>query len=58
MNCNFFLQILETLGVGDLFNATSDFSTLSDDHGIVFDDAVHKAKIQVDEEGMLLLTVS
>ncbi|XP_045508326.1 serine protease inhibitor 88Ea-like [Colias croceus] len=43
--------ILETLGVGDLFNATSDFSTLTDDRGIVFDDAVHKAKIQVDEEG-------
>ncbi|CAK1548575.1 unnamed protein product [Leptosia nina] len=43
--------ILETLGVGDLFNATSDFSTLTDDRGILFDDAIHKAKIQVDEEG-------
>ncbi|XP_046971578.1 serine protease inhibitor 88Ea-like [Vanessa cardui] len=44
-------SILDTMGVGDLFNSSADFSTLSDDHGIVFDDAVHKAKIQVDEEG-------
>nr|XP_026484360.1 serine protease inhibitor 88Ea-like isoform X1 [Vanessa tameamea] len=44
-------SILNTMGVGDLFNSSADFSTLSEDHGIVFDDAVHKAKIQVDEEG-------
>ncbi|CAH4030837.1 serine protease inhibitor 88Ea-like [Pieris brassicae] len=43
--------ILESLGAGDLFNATADFSSLTDDHGIYFDDAMHKAKIQVDEEG-------
>ncbi|XP_063393997.1 serine protease inhibitor 88Ea-like [Cydia fagiglandana] len=42
--------ILETLGVGDLFNSTSDFTTLTDDH-VSFDDAIHKAKIQIDEEG-------
>lgn len=47
------LQILETLGVGDLFNATADFSTLTDQHGVLFDDAVHKAKIQLDEEGII-----
>ncbi|KAJ2946433.1 hypothetical protein O0L34_g12475 [Tuta absoluta] len=44
-------DILETLGVGDLFNSSADFSTLTPQSGIVFDDAVHKAKIQVDEEG-------
>ncbi|OWR46462.1 seminal fluid protein CSSFP042 [Danaus plexippus plexippus] len=43
--------ILERLGVGDLFNASSDFSTMMEDRGVIFDDAVHKAKIQVDEEG-------
>ncbi|KAI5634812.1 serpin (serine protease inhibitor) domain-containing protein [Phthorimaea operculella] len=44
-------DILETLGVGDLFNSSADFSTLTPQSGILFDDAVHKAKIQVDEEG-------
>ncbi|KAI8429849.1 hypothetical protein MSG28_000352 [Choristoneura fumiferana] len=42
--------ILLNLGVGDLFNSTSDFSTLTDQR-VNFDDAVHKAKIQIDEEG-------
>ncbi|KAH9634006.1 hypothetical protein HF086_001208 [Spodoptera exigua] len=44
-------DVLETLGVGDLFNVTADFTTLSEQPGILFDDAVHKAKIQTDEEG-------
>ncbi|CAB3237223.1 unnamed protein product [Arctia plantaginis] len=44
-------NILEDLGVGDLFNATADFSTLTEQPGILFDDAVHKAKIQIDEDG-------
>ncbi|KAM3966466.1 serine protease inhibitor 6 [Aphomia sociella] len=43
--------ILEGLGVGDLFNVTADFSTLTEQKGVLFDDAVHKAKIQLDEEG-------
>lgn len=43
--------MLETLGAGQLFNETVDFSTLSEHKGILFDDAVHKAKIQIDEEG-------
>lgn len=47
----YLFQVLETLGVGDLFNATADFTTLSEQPGILFDDAVHKAKIQTDEEG-------
>lgn len=44
-------DILEKLGVGDLFNGTADFSTLTEQHGILFDDAIHKAKIDVNEEG-------
>ncbi|XP_013144656.1 PREDICTED: serpin B3-like [Papilio polytes] len=44
-------SVLEGLGVGDLFNSSADFSTLTEDHGIRFDDAIHQAKIQVDEEG-------
>lgn len=43
--------MLERLNVGDLFNETADFSSLSSDRGILFDDATHKAKIQVNEEG-------
>ncbi|VVC94147.1 unnamed protein product [Leptidea sinapis] len=43
--------ILEALGVGDLFNSSADFSTLSDKQSVFFDDAIHKAKIQIDEEG-------
>lgn len=45
-------QVLETLDVGDLFNTSADFTTLTEQRGILFDDAIHKAKIQVDEEGM------
>lgn len=43
------------MGVGDLFNNTADFTTLTDNRGIRFDDAVHKAKIQLDEEGISIL---
>ncbi|CAG9783036.1 unnamed protein product [Diatraea saccharalis] len=44
-------EILEVVGVGDLFNASADFTTLTEQSGVLFDDAVHKAKIQLDEEG-------
>nr|ATD87113.1 serpin 6 [Antheraea pernyi] len=44
-------EVLENIGAGALFNETTDFSTLTEHKGIIFDDAVHKAKIQVDEEG-------
>ncbi|CAH2068578.1 unnamed protein product, partial [Iphiclides podalirius] len=44
-------QVLESMGVGDLFDATADFSTLTEDPEVLFDDAVHEAKIQIDEEG-------
>ena len=50
-NAYFFFQVLEKLGVGDLFNTTADFSTLSEQRGILFDDAIHKAKVQIDEAG-------
>ncbi|KAL4709183.1 hypothetical protein ACJJTC_008111 [Scirpophaga incertulas] len=44
-------DVLELVGVGDLFNVSSDFSSLTEEGGVLFDDAVHKAKIQLDEEG-------
>lgn len=44
-------EVLEVLGVGDLFNETADFTTLTENRGVIFDDAVHKSKIQIDEEG-------
>lgn len=50
---SFIFQVLESLGVGNLFNGTADFSTLTEQK-VTFDDAVHKAKIQVDEEGRFL----
>ncbi|XP_049887302.1 serine protease inhibitor 88Ea-like isoform X2 [Pectinophora gossypiella] len=44
-------DVLETMGVGDLFSSSANFSTLAEPSGVQFDDAIHKAKIQVDEEG-------
>lgn len=45
------LQVLEMVGVGDLFEPTSDFSWLTGEIGAHFNDATHKAKIRVDENG-------
>lgn len=45
-----FLQVLEKMGIGDLFNVTSNLSTLSDEK-LSLGGALHKAKIQVNEEG-------
>lgn len=39
------------VGVGDLFEPTSDFSWLTGEIGAHFNDATHKAKIRVDENG-------
>lgn len=39
------------MGVGDLFNASADLSALTGGSEIKLDTAIHKAKIQVDEEG-------
>jgi serpin B len=44
-------QILERLGVGDLFQSTSNLSGFTEQSGLYFDEAVHKAKISVDEQG-------
>ncbi|PSN55974.1 Serine protease inhibitor 88Ea [Blattella germanica] len=43
--------ILERLGVGDLFQSTSDLSGFTGEQGLRLDEAVHKAKISVDEQG-------
>lgn len=45
------IPILETMGVGDLFKGEADLSSLTGSPGIQLNDAVHKAKIQVDEDG-------
>ncbi|KAG8282487.1 serine protease inhibitor 88Ea-like [Homalodisca vitripennis] len=45
------VPVLANLGVGDLFNSSADLSSLTGSPGIQLDDAVHKAKIQVDEDG-------
>ncbi|XP_026466851.1 serine protease inhibitor 88Ea-like isoform X2 [Ctenocephalides felis] len=43
--------VLQQLGVGDLFDATADLSGLAPQGHVHLDDAVHKAKIEVDEQG-------
>ncbi|KAK6633249.1 hypothetical protein RUM44_003850 [Polyplax serrata] len=44
--------IFDSLGLSELFNSDADFSTLTGDaETIHFSDAVHKAKVEVDEEG-------
>lgn len=46
------VQILEQMGVGDLFTGSADLSALTGSpNGVTVDDAVHKAKITVDEQG-------
>lgn len=45
-------QILESIGVGDLFQNSANFSTLvGANETISFSEATHKAKVQVNEEG-------
>lgn len=39
------------MGVGDLFDSTANLSEFSEKQPIHFDDAVHQAKIEIDEEG-------
>lgn len=47
----FILQILKDMGIGNLFEDSADFSDFSTKQAIKFDDAVHQAKIEIDEEG-------
>lgn len=44
-------QTLEALGVGDLFKPTANLTSLTGQPGILFDRIMHKAKIEVDEQG-------
>lgn len=39
------------MGVGNLFDSSSDLSGFSETTPIKFDDAIHKAKIEIDEKG-------
>lgn len=39
------------MGVGDIFGNTADLSALTGKEGIFLNDAVHKAKVSIDEEG-------
>uniref|UniRef100_A0A0A9WH51 Serpin B3 n=1 Tax=Lygus hesperus TaxID=30085 RepID=A0A0A9WH51_LYGHE len=43
--------VLEAMGIGDLFQPTSDLSGLTGKPGLSLDAAIHKAKITLDEEG-------
>ncbi|XP_037964392.2 serine protease inhibitor 88Ea [Plutella xylostella] len=43
--------VLESIGAGDLFDGKANFSSLTSQRDVVFDDAIHKAKITLDEEG-------
>jgi serine protease inhibitor len=49
--CALLFQVLEKMGVGDLFQETSDFSTLSETLKGPLGSALHKARIEVNEEG-------
>lgn len=48
---NDLLQILEKLGVGDLFTPNADLSTLTGARNVSLGRAIHKARIEVTEEG-------
>lgn len=39
------------MGVGNLFDNDADLSGFSEETHFSFDDAIHKAKIVIDEEG-------
>lgn len=39
------------MGVGNLFDSSADLSDFSEKQSIKFDDAVHQAKIEINEEG-------
>ncbi|XP_050421989.1 serine protease inhibitor 88Ea-like [Adelges cooleyi] len=48
------VPLLEQMGIGDLFKGNADLSTLTGGaNGVSVDEAVHKAKISVDEEGTI-----
>lgn len=46
------------MGIGDLFRNSSDLSALTGGHEVSFNDAIHKAKISIDEDGTVAAAVS
>lgn len=46
-----FRPVLEKIGAGNIFEPNADLSGYSETTKLFLDDAVHKAKIEVDEEG-------
>lgn len=48
---SFSCQILEQLGVGNLFQTDADFSVLTGKQELTLGEGIHKAKIHVDEAG-------
>jgi len=46
-----FVPVLAKLGLGDLFNGSADLSGYFEEGNVQLDDAVHKAKIEINEEG-------
>lgn len=47
----FLASILEKMGVKNLFGTSADLSGFSTTAGLYFEDAIHKAKIEIDEDG-------
>jgi serine protease inhibitor len=45
------VPVLNRMGLGDLFSPSADLSAFSDTSKLSFDDGVHKAKIEIDENG-------
>jgi len=46
-------KTLEEIGIKNLFGSESDFSDFSNTTRLYFDDMIHKAKIEIDEEGSI-----
>lgn len=45
------MQVLSKLGLGELFDGSGDLSGFFDEGNVQLDEAVHKAKIEINEEG-------
>lgn len=45
------VPVLTKLGIGNLFDSSADLSGFFDEGNVNLDDAVHKAKIEINEEG-------
>lgn len=48
-----FSKVLEQMGLGDLFDTRADLSEFSEVQSLKFDDALHQAKIDVNEDGSI-----